>query len=168
MPPKRGVMGEEERELERLEDDLVRLTRSKTTMEGKTRYWGQECEKLGGLVIRTRNNLAQQDMVVEEQREAVTRARRALDVSGAGAEKFRRELTEGERKLRASEEALKQARVDAEVTAGLRTSTLSRVKALQVARKAGEVSKASCACNSAANWWRDPEPWAHGDHGSHR
>ena len=125
MPPKARRTKEEEkreqekRELERLENNLVRLTRSHRESEARRKYWEGECQRLGRMVVHTRNTMSQQTTLMEEQREAVARARRALEVSEAGARRIQRELGEGERKTRASEEALEQARVDAEVSTGV-------------------------------------------------
>ena len=53
---------------------------------------------------------------MEEQREAVSRAKRALEISEATARKIQRELAVRERRLKSNEEALEQARVEAEVS----------------------------------------------------
>ena len=124
MPPKRRTQEEErrkqeDRELERLEGDLVRLTRSQRERETRREYWEGEVQRVGRMVVHNRTTRSQQATLVEEQREAVTRARRALEVSEAGARKVQRELVARERKLKANEEALEQARVDAEVSTGV-------------------------------------------------
>ena len=67
------------------------------------------------MVVRTRATLAQQDRKVEEHREALALAQRALDLSSEGAERYRRDLTELQVKLRDSEEALERGRADLEV-----------------------------------------------------
>ena len=100
MPPKARRTKEEEkreqekRELERLENDLVRLTRSHREREARRKYWEGECQRVGRMVVHNRNTMSQQTTLVEEQREAVARARRALEVSEAGARRIQRELGE--------------------------------------------------------------------------
>ena len=117
MPPKMATREEEKRNrlLERKEADLTRLTAAKSKLEGQSRHWEEKKMMLGRMVVRTRKTLAQQDRKVEEQREAVSKAQRALDLSMQGAERYRRDLTELQVKLRDSEEALERVRADLEV-----------------------------------------------------
>ena len=121
MPPKRRTQEEEtrkqeDRELARLESDLVRLTRSQRERETRREYWEGEVQRVGRMVVHNRTQKAQQATLVEEQREAMSRARRALEISEATARKVQRELVVRERRLKANEEALEQARVEAEVS----------------------------------------------------
>ena len=121
MAPKRRSEEEErkrqeDREKARLESDLVRLTRSKREREDRRDYWVGEVQRVGRMVVHNRTRKAQQATLVEEQREAMSRARRALEISEATARKVQRELVVRERRLKANEEALEQARVEAEVS----------------------------------------------------
>ena len=122
MPPKMATKEEEKRNrlLERKEADLTRLTAAKSMLEGQQRHWEEKKATLGRMVVRTRNTLSQQDRKVEEQREALAKAQRALDLSTQGAERYRRDLTELQVRLRDSEEALERVRADLEVRKYLR------------------------------------------------
>ena len=117
MPPKMATKEEEKRNrlLERKEADLTRLTAAKSKLEGQQRHFEEKKATLGRMVVRTRATLSKTDRKVEEQREAVSKAQRALDLSMQGAERYRRDLTELQVKLRDSEEALERVRADLEV-----------------------------------------------------
>ena len=121
MAPKRRTEGEErkrkeDREKERLEEELVRVTRMKKEKEGRRDYWVGEVEREGRDMARTRALKARQAVLVGEQKEAVSRAKRALEISEATAKRIQRELAYRERRLKSNEEALEQARVVAEVS----------------------------------------------------
>ena len=121
MAPKRRSEEEErkrkeDREKERLEDELVRVTRMKREKEGRRDYWVGEVEREGREMARTRALKARQAVLVGEQKEAVARAKRALEISEATAKRVQRELAYRERRLKSNEEALEQARVVAEVS----------------------------------------------------
>ena len=121
MAPKRRTEGEErkrkeDREKERLEEELVRVTRMKKEKEGRRDYWAGEVEREGRDMARTRALKARQAVLVGEQKEAVSRAKRALEISEATAKRIQRELAYRERRLKSNEEALEQARVVAEVS----------------------------------------------------
>ena len=121
MAPKRRTEGEErkrkeDREKERLEDELVRVTRMKKEKEGRRDYWVGEVQREGREMVRTRALKARQAVLVGEQKEAVARAKRALEISEATAKRIQRELAYRERRLKSNEEALEQARVVAEVS----------------------------------------------------
>ena len=121
MAPKRRSEEEErkrkeDRELEKLESELVRVTRMKREREEKRDYWVGEVQRVGREVVQTRTKKARQAVLVEEQREAVSRAKRALEISEATARKVQRELAYRERRLKSNEEALEQARAEAEVS----------------------------------------------------
>ena len=95
MAPKRRSEEEErkrqeDREKARLESDLVRLTRSKREREDRRDYWVGEVQRVGRMVVHNRTRKAQQATLVEEQREAMSRARRALEISEATARKVQR------------------------------------------------------------------------------
>ena len=126
MPPKMATKEEEKRNrlLERKEADLTRLTAAKSKLEGQQRHWEEKKATLGRMVVRTRNTLSQQDRKVEEQREVLARAQRALDLSTQGAERYRRDLTELQVRLRDSEEALERVRADLEVREYLRNALM--------------------------------------------
>ena len=84
MAPKRRSEEEErkrkeDRELEKLESELVRVTRMKREREEKRDYWVGEVQREGREMVQTRAKKARQAVLVEEQREAVSRARRALE-----------------------------------------------------------------------------------------
>ena len=117
MPPKMATREEEKRDrlLERKEADLTRLTAAKSKLEGQQRHYEEKKATLGRMVVRTRATLSKSDRKVEEQRELVARAQRALDLSMQGAERYRRDLSELQVKLRDSEEALERVRADLEV-----------------------------------------------------
>ena len=121
MAPKRRSEEEErkrqeDREKARLESELVRITRTKREREDRRDYWVGEVQRVGRMVVHNRTRKAQQATLVEEQREAMSRARRALEISEATARKIQRELAVRERRLKSNEEALEQARVEAEVS----------------------------------------------------
>ena len=121
MAPKRRTEEEErkrkeDREKERLEDELVRVTRMKKEKEGRRDYWVGEVQREGREMVRTRALKARQAVLVGEQKEAVARAKRALEISEATAKRVQRELAYRERRLKSNEEALEQARVVAEVS----------------------------------------------------
>ena len=121
MAPKRRSEEEErkrkeDREKEKLEDELVRVTRMKKEKEGRRDYWVGEVQREGREMVRTRALKARQAVLVGEQKEAVARAKRALEISEATAKRIQRELAYRERRLKSNEEALEQARVVAEVS----------------------------------------------------
>ena len=121
MAPKRRTEEEErkrkeDREKERLEEELVRVTRMKKEKEGRRDYWVGEVQREGREMARTRALKARQAVLVGEQKEAVSRAKRALEISEATAKRIQRELAYRERRLKSNEEALEQARVVAEVS----------------------------------------------------
>ena len=121
MAPKRRSEEEErkrqeDRELARMESELVRITRTKREREERRDYWVGEVQKVGREVAQNRTRRARQATLVEEQREAVSRAKRALEISDATARKVQRELAYRERRLKSNEEALEQARAEAEVS----------------------------------------------------
>ena len=121
MAPKRRSEEEErkrqeDREKARLESELVRITRTKREREDRRDYWVGEVQRVGREVVHNRTRKARQATLVEEQREAVSRAKRALEISEATARKIQRELAVRERRLKSNEEALEQARVEAEVS----------------------------------------------------
>ena len=121
MAPKRRSEEEErkrqeDREKARLESELVRITRTKREREERRDYWVGEVQRVGREVVQTRTKKARQAVLVEEQREAVSRAKRALEISEATARKVQRELAYRERRLKSNEEALEQARAEAEVS----------------------------------------------------
>ena len=121
MAPKRRSEEEErkrqeDRELARMESELVRITRTKREREERRDYWVGEVQKVGREVAQNRTRRARQATLVEEQREAVSRAKRALEISEATARKVQRELAYRERRLKSNEEALEQARAEAEVS----------------------------------------------------
>ena len=121
MAPKRRSEEEErkrqeDREKARLESELVRITRTKREREERRDYWVGEVQKVGREVAQNRTRRARQATLVEEQREAVSRAKRALEISDATARKVQRELAYRERRLKSNEEALEQARAEAEVS----------------------------------------------------
>ena len=121
MAPKRRLEEEErkrqeDREKARLESELVRITRTKREREERRDYWVGEVQKVCREVAQNRTRKARQATLVEEQREAVSRAMRALEISEATARKIQRELAVRERRLKSNEEALEQARVEAEVS----------------------------------------------------
>ena len=117
MPPKMATREEEKKNrlLERKEADLTRLTAAKSKLVGQQRHFEEKKATLGRMVVRTRATLSKSDRKVEEQRELVARAQRALDLSMQGAERYRRDLSELQVKLRDSEEALERVRADLEV-----------------------------------------------------
>ena len=121
MAPKRRSEEEErkrqeDRELARMESELVRITRTKREREERRDYWVGEVQRVGREVVQNRTRKARQAVLVEEQREAVSRAKRALEISEATARKVQRELAYRERRLKSNEEALEQARAEAEVS----------------------------------------------------
>ena len=121
MAPKRRSEEEErkrqeDRELARMESELVRITRTKREREERRDYWVGEVQRVGREVVQNRTRKARQATLVEEQREAVSRAKRALEISESTARKIQRELAVRERRLKSNEEALEQARVEAEVS----------------------------------------------------
>lgn len=113
-PQKRGDE-EWKRARNRAEADLLRLDRAEKTLRGKEAFLEQEVGKQGRLVSQTRRNLAQENSLWEETRESLARARRAHDLSTARSGAASKRLGEEEEKLKSVEEALKQARVNAEV-----------------------------------------------------
>ena len=126
MPPKMASKEEEKRNrlLERKESDLTRLTAAKSKLEGQQRHWEEKKERLGRMVVRPRDTLTQTDRKVEEQRKALAKAQRALDLSTQGAKRYRRDLTELQVRLRDSKEALERVRADLEVREYLRNALM--------------------------------------------
>ena len=103
------------REEKAAEADYQRLVEAAKQQEGKESYWEQEVRRLGGAASRTRRKSTQQESQVRDVRGALDRARKAVELAEREARKIEAELADQERRLRVSEEALAQARADAEV-----------------------------------------------------
>ena len=71
--------------------------------------------RLGGLAGRTRRKSTQQENQVRDVKGTLDRAKRAMELAEGEARKLREELTDQERRLKLSEEALVRARADAKV-----------------------------------------------------
>ena len=99
----------------RLEEDLIRLSRAKTVAEGKEAYWAQETDKLGKQVVRTRTSLMDQQRLVRKKREEVEKAQRVLTLVQGDLGKQEADLTKLEGQLKVSEEAQRKARDDCKV-----------------------------------------------------
>ena len=97
------------------EADYQRLVEAAKQLEGKESYWEQEARRLGGAVCRTRRKSTQQASQVRDVKVTLDKARRAVELAEREARKIEAELADQERRLRVSEEALAQARADAEV-----------------------------------------------------
>ena len=97
------------------EADYQRLVETAKQLEGKESYWEQEVRRLGGAACRTRRKSTQQASQVRDVKVTLDKAKRAVELAEREARKIEAELADQERRLRVSEEALAQARADAEV-----------------------------------------------------
>ena len=99
----------------RLEEDLIRLSRAKTVAEGKEAYWAQESDRLGKQVVRTRTSLMDQQRLVIKKREEADKAQRVLALVQGDLGRQEADLTKLEGQLRVSEEAQRKARDNCKV-----------------------------------------------------
>ena len=103
------------KEGDRLEEDLIRLSRAKTVAAGKEAYWAQESDRLGKQVVRTRTSLMDQQRLVIKKREEADKAQRVLALVQGDLGRQEADLTKLEGQLRVSEEAQRKARDNCKV-----------------------------------------------------
>ena len=66
------------REGDKLEEDLIRLSKAKSVAEKKEAYWVQVTNRLGRQVVGTCTTLCDQQKLVLEKRQEVEKAQRVL------------------------------------------------------------------------------------------
>jgi hypothetical protein len=99
----------------RLEEDLIRLSRAQKVAEGKEAFWAQQTDRLGKQVVRTRTSLGDQQRLVRKKKEEVEKAQRVLTLCQGDLGKQEADLAKLEGQLKVNEEAQRKARADCKV-----------------------------------------------------